>query len=69
MPQGTIKSYDTDSREGVLFTDDQTEVHIDATSVEGANVRLLRIGQRVSFDIAEESGRKLARGLRLVTFD
>ncbi len=69
MPQGTIKDYDTNTREGSLFTDDQTEVHIDATSVEGAGIRLLRIGQRVRFDLAEEGGKKLARGLRLVTFD
>ncbi|HEX9890524.1 MAG TPA: hypothetical protein VGB28_00485 [Actinomycetota bacterium] len=69
MPQGTIKDYDPKERVGTLFMDDRTEVHIDAGSVEGAGVRTLRIGQRVKFDVAEEGGRKLARTLRIVTFD
>ena len=49
--------------------DDESEVHIDATSVEGAGIRILRIGQRVKFDVAEVSGKKMARTLRIVTFD
>ncbi len=69
MPQGTIKEYDPRSRTGTLFTDEESEVHIDATSVEGAAIRYLRIGQRVKFDVAEEGGRKIARTLRIVTFD
>jgi cold shock CspA family protein len=69
MPQGTIKDYDPRSRTGTLFMDDQSEVHIDATSVEGAGIRTLRIGQRVKFDVAEEGGKKMARTLRIVTFD
>jgi cold shock CspA family protein len=69
MPQGTIKEFDDERREGSLLMEDHTEVHIDATSLEGAGVRSLRIGQRVKFDLVEEGGRKLARTLRLVTFD
>ncbi|HEX6400605.1 MAG TPA: hypothetical protein VF108_09105 [Actinomycetota bacterium] len=69
MPQGTIKEYDPRSRTGSLFMDDESEVHIDATSVEGAGIRTLRIGQRVKFDVAEESGKRIARTLRIVTFD
>jgi cold shock CspA family protein len=69
VPQGTIKDYDPRSRTGTLFMDDESEVHIDATSVEGAGIRTLRIGQRVKFDVAEESGKKMARTLRIVTFD
>jgi 2-phospho-L-lactate guanylyltransferase len=69
VPQGTIKSYDVESRDGVLLTDDEQEIHIDATSVEGSGIRYLRIGQRVKFYLADEGGKKLARSLRLVTFD
>ncbi|MDP9233344.1 MAG: cold shock domain-containing protein [Actinomycetota bacterium] len=68
MAQGTIKDFETESREGSLLLDDRSEVHIDATSIEGSDVRYLRIGQRVKFDLVEEGGRKVARGLRLVTF-
>ncbi len=68
MPQGTIKEFDPDTRDGSLLMEDATEVRIDATSVEGAGIRLLRIGQRVRFDLVEEGGAKIARTLRLVTF-
>jgi 2-phospho-L-lactate/phosphoenolpyruvate guanylyltransferase len=69
VPQGTIKTYDVQSRDGVLLTDDEQEILIDATSVEGSGIRYLRIGQRVKFEVADEGGKQLARSLRLVTFD
>lgn len=69
MPQGTIKSFDLENRTGVLLTDEEQEILIDATSVEGSGIRYLRIGQRVKFDVADEGGKKLARSLKLVTFD
>lgn len=69
MAQGTIKDYDEQERVGSLLMEDRTEVGIDATSLEGAEIRTLRIGQRVRFDLVDEAGRKLARGLRLVTVD
>ena len=69
MPQGTVKDFDLQSREGTLLQDDRSEVHIDATSLERSGLRYLRIGQRVKYDLAEESGRKVARSLRHITFD
>ena len=68
MPQGTVRTFDANEREGTLLLDDRTEVLIDATSVEGAGLIDLRIGQRVRFDLVDEGGRKVARTLRLVTF-
>jgi cold shock CspA family protein len=67
MPQGTIRDFDQRTRDGSLLMEDHTEVHIDATSVEGAGILSLRIGQRVKFDLVEEGGRKVARTLRIVT--
>lgn len=69
MAQGTIKEFDERSRNGSLLMEDRTEVAIDATSLEGAGLRTLRIGQRVKFALADDSGRKVARSLRLVTID
>jgi cold shock CspA family protein len=69
MAQGTIKSWDEQGRTGSLLMDDRTEVAIDATSIEGSNIRTLRLGQRVRFDLTETDGGKLARELTLVTFD
>ncbi|MFM7718871.1 MAG: cold-shock protein [Actinomycetota bacterium] len=68
MAQGTVKDYDEATRAGSLLLDDGTEVGIDATSTEGSEIRMLRLGQRVRFDLAEESGRKIARSLHIVTF-
>jgi cold shock CspA family protein len=67
MPQGTVKDYDIEERTGSLLMEDRTEVHVDPTSMEGSGVRFLRLGQRVKFDLVEESGRKVARTLRIVT--
>ena len=67
MAQGTIKAYDAQGRTGSLLMEDQTEVAIDAVSVEGSGLRSLRLGQRVRFDLIEESGRKVARNLQIVT--
>jgi 2-phospho-L-lactate guanylyltransferase len=68
VPQGTIRDFDQESRDGTLLMDDRTEVGIDAASIEGSGILTLRIGQRVRFDLVEESGRKVAKTLRLVTF-
>jgi cold shock CspA family protein len=68
MAQGTIKDYFPEERSGSLLMDDRTEVAIDAISLEGSGVRYLRLGQRVVFDIAEESGRRVARDLKIISF-
>jgi cold shock CspA family protein len=69
MPQGTIKDYDIENRTGSLLMDDKTEVAIDQSSTEGSgHIRYLRIGQRVVFDLTEEAGRKVARGLKIISF-
>ena len=68
MPQGTIKEYDVEERTGSLLLDDHSEVAIDRASTEGSGLRYLRIGQRVSLNVAEEGGRNVARNLRILTF-
>ena len=67
MAQGTIKDFDDQERRGSLLMEDSTEVAIDAVSVEGSGLRSLRLGQRVRFELVEESGRKVARNLQIVT--
>jgi cold shock CspA family protein len=69
VPQGTVKDYDDAERTGTVLTDDREEVHVDPTSVEGAGIRYLRVGQRVKFELRDEGGKKVARTLRIVTFD
>ena len=67
MAQGTIKDFDDQERTGSLLMEDSSEVAIDAVSVEGSGLRSLRLGQRVRFELVEESGRKVARNLQIVT--
>jgi cold shock CspA family protein len=69
MAQGTIKDFDDETRSGTLLQDDRAEVTIDAQSLEGAGIRTLRLGQRVIYDLSEQDGAKIARHLRLVTFE
>ena len=60
MAQGTIKDWDEETRTGSLLMEDRTEVGIDATSIEGSNIRTLRLGQRVRFDLTQADGGPIA---------
>jgi cold shock CspA family protein len=66
--QGTIKHYDEDSHSGSLLTDDRQEIAIDERSFSDPSIRLLRIGQRVHFDVESTDAGAVARRLHLVTF-
>jgi cold shock CspA family protein len=68
MAQGTVKDYLIDERTGSLLLDDGGEVVIDVDSTEGSDIRYLRVGQRVDFDIADVSNRRVARNLKIVSF-
>jgi len=65
--QGTIKSFDASSRTGSLLTDDRTEIAIDDRSLADPSILLLRIGQRVRFEVEAADEGAVARGLHLVT--
>jgi cold shock CspA family protein len=69
VDQGTIKDFDGGARTGTLLTDDRAEIAIDGASLEGSGILTLRIGQRVKFETEERDGGRVARSLRLVTFD
>ena len=66
--QGTIKHYDVASLSGSLLTDDRTEISIDDRSLADPSILLLRIGQRVRFEVEALEGGSVARDLHLVTF-
>ena len=82
MAQGTVKDFDFEARTGTLLMDDRTEVVIEPASIpEGSEIRTLRLGQRVGFDLDPDpdpdggggagsgaGGPKVARNLRVVTF-
>ena len=66
--QGTIKHYDADTHIGSLLTDDRIEVAIDGLSLADPSILLLRIGQRVRFEVEATAEGSVARSLHLVTF-
>ena len=66
--QGTVKTYDTNTRTGSLLTDDRAEIAIDERSFGDPPARFLRIGQRVRFEVETASDGAVARELHLVTF-
>ena len=50
--QGVIRTFDRDSREGVVVRDtDRAEITLAANALEGSLFRMLRQGQRVVFEL------------------
>ena len=50
--QGVIRTFDPDSREGVVVRDtDRAEITLAANALEGSLFRMLRQGQRIVFDL------------------
>jgi hypothetical protein len=47
--QATVRSYDTGTRSGSVFTDDGTVLDFGPDALDGSGLRLLRPGQRIQF--------------------
>ncbi|MBA9007158.1 hypothetical protein [Thermomonospora cellulosilytica] len=62
--QGTVGSFDVETRSGTVLLDDGTELGFDAEAFAAGGLRLLRFGQRVN--LALEDGR--VRVVTLSTF-
>lgn len=52
--QGTVASYDPDTRTGSLLLDDGTPVDFDRAAFDASGLRMLRLGQRVRLDHDEQ---------------
>ncbi|WP_212992128.1 cold-shock protein [Actinoplanes auranticolor] len=46
--QGTVATFDAQSRTGTLLLDDGSELSFPAAAFEASGLRLLRLGQRVT---------------------
>jgi cold shock CspA family protein len=53
--QGTVASYDAETRTGTLLLDDGTQIAFPATAFDASGLRLLRPGQRLRIE-HDESG-------------
>ena len=64
MPQATVRTYDSITRTGVLVGDDgETTYDVDPEGMDSSMFRVLRPGQRVTFDIGPEGIRNLRIGI------
>ncbi|HEX5596056.1 MAG TPA: cold-shock protein [Micromonosporaceae bacterium] len=64
--QGTVATYDGQTRSGTLLLDDGSELAFPAAAFDASGLRLLRLGQRVRVE-HDESGRMVR--ITLPTFD
>ena len=64
--QGVVKTYDPTTGIGMVLSDDSTsEIILRPGSLAGSIFRLLRQGQRIIFDVTEESGVSYASNIRV----
>jgi hypothetical protein len=63
--QGTIKTYDPQTRSGVLFDDQKNEFTYGPESFKDSGLREFRLGQRVKFTLQGES---TIRDMTIVSF-
>jgi 2-phospho-L-lactate guanylyltransferase len=54
--QGTVATYDADSRSGTVLLDDGTRVAFERSAFDAGGLRLLRLGQRLRLE-SDGSGR------------
>ncbi|MDP9224985.1 MAG: hypothetical protein M3P18_14295 [Actinomycetota bacterium] len=67
MPQATVKTYDSMTRNGTLVSDDgKREWPVDPEVMDSSPMfRFLRPGQRVTFDLVDAEGEVKIRNLRI----
>lgn len=68
MPQGTIRTYNAQSRSGLITDDSKNELAFDWESFEGSGVREFRLGQRVKYSLLGDAPRQKVRDLTIVSF-
>lgn len=67
MPQGTIKSFDIETRGGTLLLDTKEELPFDADAAAASGLEELRIGQRVRFELTGQGDQRQVRDLQIVS--
>jgi 2-phospho-L-lactate guanylyltransferase len=63
--QGTVATYDAESRSGTLLLDDGTEIAFGRAAFDASGLRLLRLGQRLRI---ERAGDGEVTRVNVVTF-
>jgi 2-phospho-L-lactate guanylyltransferase len=63
--QATVRSFDPATRSGTVLLDDGVELPYDAPAFDAGRIRLLRVGQRVRIEVADDEH---PQGARRVTY-
>lgn len=65
--QGTVKSFDADTRRTVVLDDSLREIEVGPEAFSASGLLELRIGQRVRFDITGEGDDQRVTDLDIVS--
>jgi cold shock CspA family protein len=65
--QGTVKSFDPESRRAVLLDDSLRELPVDAEAFAASGLLELRIGQRVRFELSADGDDERVTNLGIVS--
>ncbi len=68
MAQGTIRTYNAQSRSGLILDDAKNEIPFDYQAFRNTGIREFRIGQRVKFNLEGDRSRPKVRDLTIVSF-
>jgi len=68
MPQGTVRTYNAQSRSGLILDDTAKEIPFDQEAFRNTGIREFRIGQRVKFQLVGDPPRQKVRDLTIVSF-
>jgi cold shock CspA family protein len=68
MPQGTVRTYNAQSRSGLILDDTKNEIPFDQEAFRNTGIREFRIGQRVKFQLVGDPPRQKVRDLTIVSF-
>lgn len=65
--QGTVKSFDPETRRSVLLDDSLRELDVDAEAFAASGLLELRIGQRVRFELTTDGDTERVTHLGIVS--
>jgi len=65
--QGTVKSFDPESRRAVLLDDSLRELPVDAEAFAASGLLELRLGQRVRFELEQDGDDERVTKLGIVS--
>ena len=65
--QGTVKSFDPETRRAVLLDDSLRELPVDAEAFAASGLLELRIGQRVRFELTPDGDDERVTNLGIVS--